>query len=548
MSDEEVKVQLDTLKAELEKVKLEKEAEGGQQLLFAPKLRKVEKFPGKKGHGVSVYEFTEEMTRILKTRHTPQEEQVDFVLSHLEGPAKEEMWFHPTEEKRVRKQEKAIALAQDQEEPKKRTEVIVYAEKAYDHDDIKELIKTLKSDCRDLFLTDVPFLNSTEAKTRVGEVKGFARISSNEDVCIHQFLSTGMRGETVVLHDDVTGDPPAFDTSLLVPDNMKCTSGERQKFLDLFLRNHDVFAKNDLNLGCTETEVQYLGYTVSKDGVSASEDKVKVVEDWVLPTTLNDLRGFLGFSSYYRRFVSRYAHTAKPLYGLIAAFNKQNPQKSNGQLKQLWTPECSTVFNMLKAKLTSTDVLGFANYSKPFILETDASLNGLGAVLMQEQEGKRRVIANASRTLRPTERNDGNYSSAKLELLAFKWAVTEKFKDYLWESTFEIMTDSNPICYLQTSAKLRATEQCWAMQLAQYDFTIKYRPGKENTAADALSRLSRSKLPHLRMRLPISHLLATKPNEIVAMDFTLLEKSSDGRENVLVLTDVFSKFSIAIPT
>ena len=104
-TDEDVKAQLEALKAELEKVKLEKRAsaEGGQQLVFAPKMRKVKKFSGKPGHGVSVYEFIEEMTRILKTRPTPQEEQVDFVLSHLEGPAKEEMRFRPVEEKKSSK-------------------------------------------------------------------------------------------------------------------------------------------------------------------------------------------------------------------------------------------------------------------------------------------------------------------------------------------------------------------------------------------------------------------------------------------------------------
>ena len=96
-TDEDVKAQPEALKAELEKVKLEKRAsaEGGQQLVFAPKMRKVEKFSGKPGHGVLVYEFIEEMTRILKTRPTPQEGHVNFVSSHLEGPAKEEMRFRP---------------------------------------------------------------------------------------------------------------------------------------------------------------------------------------------------------------------------------------------------------------------------------------------------------------------------------------------------------------------------------------------------------------------------------------------------------------------
>jgi hypothetical protein len=94
--------------------------------------------------------------------------------------------------------------------------------------------------------------------------------------------------------------------------------------------------------------------------------------------------------------------------------------------------------------------------------------------------------------LRPSERNDANYSSAKLELLAVKWAVTEKFKDYLLGSKFEFITDNNPLSYLQTSAKLGAVEQRWQAQLAQFNFTITYRSGKLNRAADALSRMPSS--------------------------------------------------------
>jgi len=106
----------------------------------------------------------------------------------------------------------------------------------------------------------------------------------------------------------------------------------------------------------------------------------------------------------------------------------------------------------MKENLTSSPVLGYADYTADFILETDYSFKGIGAVLMQKQDDKLRVIAYASRTLRPSERNDANYSSAKLELLAVKWAVTEKFKDYLLGSKFEIITDNNPLSYLQTSA------------------------------------------------------------------------------------------------
>ena len=129
-------------------------------------------------------------------------------------------------------------------------------------------------------------------------------------------------------------------------------------------------------------------------------------------------------------------------------------------------------------------MLGYADYTKPFIVETDASHDGLGAVLSQEQDGKRRVIAYASRRLRPPEKNMQNYSSCKLELLALKWAVTEKFRSYLLGSEFMIYTDNNPLSHLQT-AKLGAVEQRWAAALALFNFTIKYRPGRTNGNADA---------------------------------------------------------------
>lgn len=113
----------------------------------------------------------------------------------------------------------------------------------------------------------------------------------------------------------------------------------------------------------------------------------------------------------------------------------------------------------------------------------------MGAVLAQVQEGKERVIAYASRSLHQTERNDANYSSFKLELLALKWAMGEKFKDYLWGAKVTVVTDNNPLVHLETT-KLGAVEQRWVAQLPNFDYTIKHCPGKDHTNADALSRLA----------------------------------------------------------
>ena len=115
------------------------------------------------------------------------------------------------------------------------------------------------------------------------------------------------------------------------------------------------------------------------------------------------------------------------------------------------------------------------------------ALEGLGAVLSQERSTGNVVIAYASRSLRPTEKNMNNYSSMKLEFLGLKWAVTEKFREYLLGSKCVVYTDNNPLSHLQ-SAKLGATEMRWASQLAQFDFSVKYRSGRVNRNADALSR------------------------------------------------------------
>ena len=105
-------------------------------------------------------------------------------------------------------------------------------------------------------------------------------------------------------------------------------------------------------------------------------------------------------------------------------------------------------FDKLKQALISSPVLAYPNYDKPFVLETDASLKGLGAVLSQEDnEGNYHVISFASHTLKPFERSMQNYSSAKLELLTLKWAVCDKFKDYLIGSKFTVLTDNNPLTY-----------------------------------------------------------------------------------------------------
>ena len=162
--------------------------------------------------------------------------------------------------------------------------------------------------------------------------------------------------------------------------------------------------------------------------------------------------------------------------------------KKNDLPEFQWTPACQEGFHQLKKALKVAPVLAYPDYSKPFILETDASLKGLGTVFSQKgDDNEIRVVAYASRSLRPSEKSMRDYGLAKIELMALKWSVCDKFKDYLLGSKFTVFTDNNPLCYIKSS-KLGAAQIHWLSELALYDFDIVYRSRKSNLVTDALSR------------------------------------------------------------
>ena len=153
-----------------------------------------------------------------------------------------------------------------------------------------------------------------------------------------------------------------------------------------------------------------------------------------------------------------------------------------------WTEAADSAFEHLKKLCTSTPILAYSDYQLPFVLHTDSSSEGLGAVLYQRQEGELRVIAYASRSV---SKSESHYPAHKLEFLALKWAVCEKFHEYLYGfKSFEVYTDNNPLTYVSTSAKLDTCGQRWVAKLANYNFTIKYKYSLSNVEADTLSRIS----------------------------------------------------------
>jgi len=239
-----------------------------------------------------------------------------------------------------------------------------------------------------------------------------------------------------------------------------------------------------------KTSVTYLGHVVSEQGIETDPEKTSSVESWPVPKNVKELRQYLGFVGYYRRFIKDFAKLTQPLNKLLQGHvtDKNVKAKSKKKIKHVpwsWGDQEQEAFEKVKAALLQPPILAFANYNDSFFVHTDASGYGLGAILYQKQDGIERVIAYASRGLRPSERN---YPAHKREFLALKWAVTDKFADYLQGVEFEVITDNNPLTYVLSTARLDATSQRWVAALANFDFSISYKKGKLHTDVDGLSR------------------------------------------------------------
>ena len=263
-------------------------------------------------------------------------------------------------------------------------------------------------------------------------------------------------------------------------------------------------------------EVRYLGRLVSSEGYRPDPEDTAALEKFrTPPKTVGEVRSLLGFLGYYRCYVRDFSKRVKPLYDLLCddggvgnSAGKRKGGKSDGggansggkqkcgkkgqkyESKEaiLWSEQHQKVVAEIIDVLQSPEVIAYPDFDLPFFINCDASNHGLGAVLYQHQGGKDRVICYASRTLSNAEKNY-HFHSGKLEFLALKWAITDRFSDYLrWGQPFTVFTDNNPLTYVLTTAKLNSIGMRWVNELADYNFSIKYRRGKENIDADSLSR------------------------------------------------------------
>ena len=228
------------------------------------------------------------------------------------------------------------------------------------------------------------------------------------------------------------------------------------------------------------TEINYLGHKVSAAGMEPGTEGLKGIAEITPPAMYTQVRKFLGTTGYFHHFIKGYARIAKPLNDLLQGENSKLKSHPVGL-----PPDALVAFQELKMKCLTAPVLAFANFKKPFLLETDASIEGLGAVLSQEQEdGHYHLVAYASHGLKGGELK---YHSSKLEFLALKWAMTEQFREYLQYQPFVVRTDNNPLTYVLMMPNLDTVGHRWVAAMAGYNFKIQYVRGSDNKVADALS-------------------------------------------------------------
>lgn len=222
-------------------------------------------------------------------------------------------------------------------------------------------------------------------------------------------------------------------------------------------------------------ELTFLGHIISKEGIRTDPDKIEKVRNFPRPENLTQLRGFLGLALYYRRFIKDFSKIANPLNKLL---RKNTPFN--------WTTTQQQAFERLRNCLISSPILAYPNWSQPFLLFTDASTFALGAVLSQkDNEGNERIIAYASRSLLPAEKN---YTITELEYLAVVWAVG-KFHHYIHGSRFTLITDHSALVHLLNLTTPNGRLARWVMKLQSYDFDTIHRADKRHSNVDSLSRI-----------------------------------------------------------
>ena len=224
-----------------------------------------------------------------------------------------------------------------------------------------------------------------------------------------------------------------------------------------------------------QKEVRFLGHVISENGIATDPEKTAVIATWPVPESKKNIQQFLGLANYYRRFIKDFGTTAKPLQRLLEK-----------NIAFEWTQQCQAAFDHLRKCLMTTPILAFPDHSRHFVLDTDASDMGIGAILSQVQDdGGEVVIAYASRSLSWQEQR---YCVTRRELLAVVEFI-HHFRHYLLGVHFTLRTDHGSLVWIQNFKEPEGQLARWLERLQEYTFTVVHRPGNQHKNADALSRV-----------------------------------------------------------
>jgi Reverse transcriptase (RNA-dependent DNA polymerase)./Integrase core domain. len=286
--------------------------------------------------------------------------------------------------------------------------------------------------------------------------------------------ATFQRAMNYVLRNEIN------KTCLVYLDDIIILGTSLQEHINNIRRIFQILRTHNLKIQLDKSEflmkeVAYLGHLISEKGTKPNPNKITAVKIYPIPKTTKEIKAYLGLLGYYRKFIPNFAKLTKPLTNCLKKGNKIDINDEN--YKQS--------FEESKTLLINAPILQYPDFEKTFTLTTDASNYALGAVLSQNIDGKDLPIAYASRTLNTHEIN---YSTVEKELLSIVWS-TKYFRPYLYGKKFIIQTDHRPLVWLMSLKDPNSKLLRWKIKLDEYNFEIKYKEGKLNTNADALSRV-----------------------------------------------------------
>ena len=348
-------------------------------------------------------------------------------------------------------------------------------------------------------LTDCIYsVSNTKLFTKLDLVKGYYQVLLDEDsrqytafstpTNHYQFrtLSFGLKNSGIAFQKNMQQILSEYNSKnvLIYIDDILIMSESFQEHLNLVQRVLDTLANSGIKIKVSKceffrTEITFLGHVVNTKGITKSPEYIDKVRNYPKPTTTTELRQFLGLVNFQRKFVDQCSVIARPLKELTGG-----PKNK----KLVWTKDMEEAFEGLRERISREVTLSYPDYSdgaEMLELFVDASGVGAGGCLVQMQGGEYKTIAYSSMTFTPAQ---CNYSTIERELLAIRWGI-KTFRSFLFGVKFILFSDHKPLLFLHNMCIEKSRLARTLSDLAEYDFTIKYRPGVENSAADAMSRI-----------------------------------------------------------